>query len=73
MGQARVSATEPRPVGETFDLLLVVLDEATCGGIRWIRRGLEDNDKLGGLKDLSHILVGRYPGGGDLSVAARWW
>jgi hypothetical protein len=73
MGQARVLAAKPRPAGETFDLLLVVLDGVTCGGIRWIRRGLEDNVKLGGLKDLSRILVGRCPGGGDLSVVARWW
>jgi hypothetical protein len=73
MGQARVPAAEPRPASETFDLLLVVLDDATCGGMRWICCGLEDNDKLGGLKDLSRILVGRCPGGGDLSVAARWW
>lgn len=70
MGQARVPAVEPRSTGETSNMLL---DDTTCGGIRWIRHGLDDDDKLGGLKDLSRILVGRCPDGDDLSGAARWW
>jgi hypothetical protein len=36
-------------------------NDAVCGGIRWICRGLEYDDERDGLKDLSHILGGCCP------------
>lgn len=46
------------PSGDTPDLLL--LDDVTRGGIRWICRGSED-DEHDGQRDRSRILGGRYP------------
>jgi hypothetical protein len=59
------------PSGDTPDLLL--LDDATHSGIRWIRRGNED-DERGGHRDRPRILGGRCPRRRTVSpgAAQRW-